>query len=290
VARPISVVVCTMDRPAALERCVRGLLAGETAPAELVVVDQGTRPVERELVEALDGAGIGLTYLRAPGRGVSGGRNDGVRATSSDLIAFTDDDCVPGPGWIDALVSAYEEGFDGATGRVLPLPGPPGSVAVSSRTSEVRRTFAGAGHAPWDVGTGGNLSLRRAVIEAVGGFDERLGPGTRGRAAEDVDLLYRVVEAGFTILYRPEAVVYHETKTRRARVGGRFDYGYGLGAFLSSHAARGDRRARALRRRYVGLVARGMASGARHGNPWAPVEGALTLAGIAAGSLRRGRA
>jgi O-antigen biosynthesis protein len=279
-----------MDRPSALERCVRGLLAGETLPSELVVVDQSVQPVERELAAALEGAEICLTYLRAPGRGVSAGRNDGVRAASSDLLAFTDDDCVPAPGWIGALAAAYDEGFDGVTGRVLPLPAPPPAVAVSSRTSTVRRTFAGAGQIPWDIGTGGNLSLRREALEAVGGFDEALGPGTRGRAAEDVDLLYRVAEAGFTILYEPEAVVYHEMKTRKARVGGRFDYGFGLGAFLSRHSVRGDRHVRGLRRRYVGALARRMAAGARHGDPWPAVEGILTLAGIAAGSLRRGRA
>jgi GT2 family glycosyltransferase len=279
-----------MDRPAALERCVRGLRAGETAPAELVVVDQGARPAERELVAALEGSEIRLAYLRAPGRGVSGGRNDGVRAASSDLVAFTDDDCVPGPGWIDALAAAYEEGFDGVTGRVLALPAPPPAVAVSLRTSKVRRAFSGTGQVPWDVGTGGNLSLRREVLEAVGGFDETLGPGTDGRAAEDLDLLYRVMGAGFTILYQPDAVVYHEMKTRRAKLRTRFDYAFGVGAFLSRHSARGDRDVGKLRRRYVGLVARGVASGTRHGNPWAPVEGALTLAGIAAASVRRGRA
>ena len=287
---PISVVVCTLDRPTALERCVRGLLAGETKPSELVVVDEGVRPVERELAGALEGAEIRLVYVRAPGRGVSGGRNDGVRAASSDLVAFTDDDCVPAPGWIGAIAAAYEDGCDGVTGRVLPLPAPPPAVAVSSRTSEVRRAFAGPGQVPWDIGTGGNLSLRRAVFEAVGGFDESLGPGTRGRAAEDVDLLYRVANAGFTILYRPEALVYHEMKTRRARVGGRFDYGFGLGAFLARHSARGDRHARELRRRYVRSLGRRMASGVRHGDPWPAAEGLLTLAGIAAASLRRGRA
>ena len=286
----ISVVVCTMDRPAALARFVRGLLACDPPPSELVVVDEGVPPVADKLAPALASSGLRYTYVRAPGRGVSGGRNDGAGAAAADLVAFTDDDCVPAPDWIGALAAAYDQGFDGVTGRVLPLPAPPPAVAVSSRTSEVRRAFAGREQIPWDIGTGGNLSLRRAVVEAVGGFDEALGPGTHGRAAEDVDLLYRVTAAGFTILYEPEAVVYHEMKTRKARVGGRFGYGFGLGAFFSRHAGRGDRHARRLRRRYVGAVARRMAAGARHGDPWPAVEGALTLAGITAGSLRRGRA
>jgi GT2 family glycosyltransferase len=275
VSVPISVVVCTLDRPDALTRCVRALLDCEPPPAQIVIVDQGARPTA-ELPDPE------IEYLHMPERGVSRGRNRGARAAAHELLAFTDDDCVPARGWIGALAGAYEQGVDGATGRVLPLPGPPRGVAVSSRTSEIRRTFTGPGQTPWDIGTGGNLSLRRSALETVGGFDETLGPGTAGRAAEDVDLLYRVASAGFAIRYEPEAVVYHEQKTRRERLEGRFDYGFGLGAFLAGHASRGDRHARTLRRRYAAGVVRRMTS------PWGAAEGALTLAGIAAGS-RRGR-
>jgi len=150
----------------------------------------------------------------------------------------------------------------------------------------MRRTFSGPRQTPWAIGTGGNLALRRSAFEAVGGFDETLGPGTPARAAEDVDLLYRLVNAGFTILYEPDAVVYHELKSRRARVGGRYGYGYGLGTFLAGHAARGDEHARVLRRRYAADLARRAAAGLRHGDGWPALEGALTLAGIVAGGRR----
>jgi GT2 family glycosyltransferase len=271
----VSVVVCTMDRPEALERCLGALRKCVPPPAEIVVVDQGSRPVTPE----------GIHYLRMTERGVSSGRNRGARAAAHELLAFTDDDCVPAPCWIGALERAYEEGVDGVTGRVLPLAGGTG-VAVSSRTSTARRTFGGPGQTPWEIGTGGNLSLRCSVFEAVGGFDEALGPGTAGRAAEDVDLLYRIANDGFTVLYEPDAVVYHELKTRRARIGSRFGYGFGLGTFLALHATRGDAHARALRRRYARGLVRQAASGLRHADGWPALEGALTLAGIVAGSAR----
>ena len=275
----VSIVVCTMDRPDALARCLRALRECTPPPAQIVVVDQGARPVALE----------GVDYVRMAERGVSRGRNRGARAAAHELLAFTDDDCVPAPEWIGALERGYEDGVDGVTGRVLPLPGVPGGVPVSSRTSTTRRTFSGPGQTPWDIGTGGNLSLRRSVFEAVGGFDESLGPGTPGRAAEDVDLLYRVASAGFAILYEPDAVVYHEPKTRRARVGGRFGYGFGLGTFLARHAAQGDEHARTLRRRYAAALARGAGSGLRRASGWPMLEGALTLAGMVAGSARHGR-
>ena len=271
----VSVVVCTLDRPDALARCLGALRACTPPPAQIVVVDQGSRPAVVD----------GVEYMRMAERGVSRGRNRGARAAEHELVAFTDDDCVSAPGWIGALERGYEDGADGVTGRVLPLAGGTG-VAVSSRTSTARRTFSGPGQTPWDIGTGGNLSVRRSAFEAVGGFDETLGPGTTARAAEDVDLLYRLANEGFTILYEPDAVVYHELKSRRARVGGRYGYGYGLGTFLARHTARGDEHAGALRRRYAASLARHAASGLRHGDGWPALEGALTLAGIVAGGRR----
>jgi glycosyltransferase involved in cell wall biosynthesis len=275
----VSVVVCTLDRPDALARCLRALRECTPPPAQIVVVDQGARPVVLE----------GVDYVHMTERGVSRGRNRGARAAEHELLAFTDDDCVPAPEWIGGLERGYDDGADGVTGRVLPLPGVPGGVPVSSRTSTARRTFSGPGQTPWDIGTGGNLSLRRSAFEAVRGFDEALGPGTPARSAEDVDLLYRLANEGLTIRYEPDAVVYHELKTRRARVGGRYAYGFGLGTVLARHAARGDEHAPALRRSYAAGLARRAASGLRHADGWPALEGALTLAGMVAGSARRDR-
>lgn len=278
----VSVVICTLGRLRELERCVEALAAGDEQPAEIVVVDQA--PDGRAA-----GLGHGVTCVRAPDEGVSRARNRGAAEATGDILAFTDDDCVPSPDWIAVLGTAYAGGVDGVTGRVLPLPDGGGGVPVSSRTSPVRRTFEGAGAAPWEIGTGGNLSLRRSAFDRIGGFDETLGPGTAGRAAEDVDLLYRAVAAGCTLVYEPDALVYHERKTRRARLGGRFAYGYGMGAFLAGHARRGDGDAARLRRRYARVLARNAVAGVRRADGWPLVEGALTLAGIAAASTHRSR-
>ena len=276
----VSVIVCTVDRPDALDRCLRALLDASWPPAEVVVVDQGG--------VAHAGTDPRVRHVHARNEGVSRARNLGAAEAAHDLLAFTDDDCVAAPGWLAALTSAYSDGVDGVTGRVLPLPGGQG-VPVSSRTSGERRTFRGPESVPWEIGTGGNLSLRRAAFERVGGFDETLGPGTPGRAAEDVDLLHRVVTAGSAIVYEPDAVVYHELKTRTARLQGRFGYGFGLGTFLARRQAAGKLDAPALRRRYASQLGRRAASAAWHGDLWPLVEGALTGAGMVAASVRRVR-
>jgi GT2 family glycosyltransferase len=76
----------------------------------------------------------------------------------------------------------------------------------------------------------------------VGGFDERLGPGTAFPAAEDNDLGFRLLEAGYRIAYVPEAVVYHRAwRSRRESLALRGRYGRGQGAFYAKHLRLRDR-------------------------------------------------
>lgn len=274
----LSVVICTKDRPAALRRCLLALLENDYRSDEVVVVDQGIPAVDQALTTAYAAHGLPLRHVLMPQSGVSRGRNLGVKESSGELIAFTDDDCVPDKGWIGALVTACTPSVDGVAGKVLPLPSAnPSMVPVSSRTGDELEYFRGiALHAPWDVGTGGNLLLRRQAFEQVGGFDETLGPGTPGRASEDVDLLYRLLAGGLTLVYEPAAIVLHEMKSRTARVRGRIPYGYGRGEFLAIHARRGDRRALGLLWLVMRMQARKFVSGARHAEGWRAAEAVLT--------------
>jgi GT2 family glycosyltransferase len=80
------------------------------------------------------------------------------------------------------------------------------------------------------------MALHRSAIDEVGGFDERLGPGTRYHTAEDNDFGYRLLEAGYRIVYVPEAVVRHRAwRSEREFVRLRWTYGRGQGAFYAKH-------------------------------------------------------
>lgn len=282
----ISVVIVTANRPEALARCVDAITAAGCESHELVIVDQSAPPVSSTVEQQLSRSPVQVRYLQVPAMGVSNARNLGASHAEGDRLAFTDDDCVPGPAWLSKLVEALEEhGADGATGAVLPLPDPrSGLVAVSSRTDPRRRVFGPLNRRPpWEVGTGGNLLLSRRVFERVGGFNVRFGPGGLYRAAEDIELLERVMQIGATIVYEPTALVYHEMKTPKERFARRYPYGYGLGAMV---AGCGGRRPFALAGAYGRIQARALARGLIRLSPRAVAEPLVAAAGFSAGACR----
>jgi GT2 family glycosyltransferase len=86
------------------------------------------------------------------------------------------------------------------------------------------------------------MAAYRSALATVGAFDERLGPGSRFPAAEDNDLGFRLLEAGFRIIYEPRAIVYHRAwRPRRDYLKVRWLYGRGKGGFYGKHRDRPDR-------------------------------------------------
>jgi GT2 family glycosyltransferase len=259
---PVAVAIATVDRPDALARCLDSLLAAPVLPAEIVVVDQGGRP---ETGAALDGRsreGVRLAHVVVPRRGLAASRNAAAAETTAPVLAVTDDDCVPESEWVETIASAFAapDAPDALAGRVLPLgPAALGLHAVSSRTSELRRELSGRA-VPWDVGTGANLAVRREWLERVGGYDERLGAGTPGRAGEDMDMLYRLLRAGARIRYEPDAVVRHERHPTARRRASRFGYGVGIGAFCAVWLRRRDPYALAILGRWLAMRLRLLAA------------------------------
>jgi hypothetical protein len=160
---------------------------------------------------------------------------------------------------------------------------------VASRTSGVRRRFRGR-TLPWNIGSGNNFALRREWFQRVGGCDQRLGPGTPGRGGLDMDLFYRVLRAGGTALYEPDAVVLHERAPRAGRLARRGPYGFGMGALCALRMRERDAYALPLLAGWVALRLRLAAAGLARGRLVAVREEALVLAGTAAGigyGLRR---
>jgi glycosyltransferase involved in cell wall biosynthesis len=289
----ISIVIATRDRPAELGRCLDGVLAGNRQPLETIVVDQGAGPEGAQAVAERKDDAV-LVHETQAGRGLSRSRNAGYMRSSGSAIAFTDDDCVPAASWLSAIESALARGADAVTGPMLPLePEASGLRAVASRTSTVRHDYRGRTVLPWGVGTGANVTVRREWLSRIGGYDERLGVGSPGRAGEDIDLIHRLLRAGASIRYEPEAVVYHARQTSERRRASRSGYGWGIGTCCGLWVRQRDAWAAAIFGRWLllrgGLFGRAVARGR-----WGDAHEELlvlwgTVGGVLHGIRTRGR-
>lgn len=282
----MTVAIPTANRPQALRRCVTALLAGERRPAEIVIVDQSGEPSARAL-EVTHAGPMPIRHVVDRRRGLSAARNLGLDRAASPIVAFIDDDCVPSRGWVSAIQSTFLEwpAVACVTGPVLPLGAErPGRYAVSSRTGTVEQSFSGD-VAPWLVGTGGNMAVRRDALGAGGLFDIRLGSGSAGRAGEDIDALRRMLRSGHQIRYAPAAVVLHERQSLRRRLRSRFGYGHGVGSASGIWLRAGDWYAVRMLMQWLKLRV-ALASSALLGlRPRGCLEEALVLAGTARGLL-----
>lgn len=252
--------VSTCGRPEALARCLDALAAGTVYPGEVIVVDQAPTPATEVVIA--DSRPLRVRYVRQERLGVSASRNLALAHAAGSLFAVTDDDCVPDPDWVSALLAGFSRTPrpEVVTGRILALgPPPDGAHAVSLRESQRPADHSGRA-VPWHVGSGGNFAARTSVLRNQGGWDVRLGPGSAGRAAEDAELLYRLLSAGLTVRYAPGAVVRHEWQTRARRRATRDSYGFGTGAMLGILIRRRDLFAGRLLADYVGLQVRGLLS------------------------------
>ena len=226
-----SVVIPTRDRPGPLDTCL-GALAAQSLPRdrfEVIVVDDGSRTaVEPRLVAWR--ARLNLEHARTPGAGPSAARNAGAAVAAGRYLAFTDDDCVPEPGWLQALLAGFEARPDALIGgRTLNLLGGSPAPETSQLISDVVQDFYNADQGHPRFFSSNNLAVEAASLRAVGGFDERF------TTAEDRDLCDRWLASGRPMTFVPDAVVGH---AHRMSVGGfiRQHVGYGRGAYLFKRA------------------------------------------------------
>lgn len=281
----ITVAVAACGRPDGLERCLAAIAQQDEPPSEVIVVDQAPSPEARA---ALEGSGLSAArYLEQERRGLSASRNLALDVSRGEILAVTDDDCVPDRGWTRAILDAFDrDPAPGAvTGPVLPLgEAPPGTHAISLRESDVAVDHRGRMQ-PWGVGSGGNFAAPTPLLRELEGWDERLGAGSGGRAAEDADLLYRLLRSGSVVRYEPAAVVRHAWQTHERRLATRWSYGYGIGAMCGLWLARREGFALRMLAGYARLHVRPLLAGLARRDRDAVAQHGRALASLAPGIL-----
>jgi glycosyltransferase involved in cell wall biosynthesis len=252
----VSAIICTRNRPDLIGQAVTSVLVNRYPDFELVVVDQSDTDATGLVVRGLMVDHPNLRYVYSSTPGLSRAYNTGIRETTGSIIAFTDDDCVAAPDWIDSIVAAFDADPDADMlyGQVLRAPS---LIGVEGEVPELPfQKAARLSHKDGFrlYGMGANFAARRSVFERVGGFDEILGGGGPLKSSQDYDFQYRVYRAGAIVLLSPGVKVDHYglrnytdqwPATLRA-------YGFGDGAFYFKHVRCGDMFALSLLARQLG--------------------------------------
>ncbi|HSU98456.1 MAG TPA: glycosyltransferase [Gemmatimonadaceae bacterium] len=199
----ISVVIPTCNRVDLLERCVAAITRQTLSPDEyeLVVVDDGSSAATSALIRKWQAhSRIAIRYVAIENgpRGPAAARNVGWHVGRAPIIAFTDDDTIPAPDWLEQAIAGFRDvSVDAAWGRiVVPLPSTP---------TDYERDTAGLETAGFVTA---NCFVRRSVLERLGGFDEAFRSAWR----EDSDLYFRLLRGGQRVRYLPNAAVEHPVR------------------------------------------------------------------------------
>jgi glycosyltransferase involved in cell wall biosynthesis len=237
----VSIAICTRNRHESLRRAVAAVVAADPDVEELLIIDQSDEfiPLERPWTR-------GFRHVRSESRGLSRARNEALRLATTEIVFFTDDDCLLQPGSVEAAVAMFAEqpevGLVFGAVRAEPSVTPDGFIPTYEPPR--RQVLRGRLGKLRDSGIGACLVVRREAALAIGGFDVRLGGGTSLPAAQDTEFAYRMLKCGFAIGHEPKTWVLHEG-FRTWREGSSYAYQ----AFRSMGAAY------ALHLRHLDLVA-----------------------------------
>lgn len=251
--RPVvTVVVCTKDRFNLLAKCLASINDIAYPSTETIVIDSSASSLVasvKELVESCAGR-----YIRESQTGLCIARNRAIVASKGEIVAFLGDDCIVGPGWLDAIVENYTTGNVACvTGRIIPISAGERNIGGSFFNHDygVNRRVVSRGSLlgmfqslfsvaaattplgeraplPWGIGAGDNMSFRKDIFKVVGLFDLNLW---RRYPVEDLDMFIRVLNKGYRLVYEPKALVFHDYKLEgKATTMQDLAYMHGIGA------------------------------------------------------------
>lgn len=237
----VSVVIAAYNAERTIAECLAGCL-GQTRPAhEIIVVDDGSTDRTKAVVLKAAGTGhddrtdptdptdgraqadeipVPVRYLYQSNAGPAAARNLGAAAATGDLIAFTDSDCVPEEGWLEALAAGFTDEHIAGVGGTYAIANPEAYLARLIHEEIGLRHARMEGEV--DFLGSFNVAYRRSAFDAVGGFDASF----RAASGEDNDLAYRIADHGGKLFFTRGAVVAHYHPTRLGRYL-RTQYGHG---------------------------------------------------------------
>ena len=213
----ISVVCCSYNGSRFIGDCLSALARQDYPDYEVIVIDDGSTDTTAEIARGFD-----VDLVSTPNQGLSAARNEGLARASGEVVAYIDDDAYPDQDWLRYLGWVYmTAGVQGAGGPNLPPPGDGRTAELVALApggpNHVLRTDTVAEHVP-----GCNSSYRTDALRAIGGYDTRFRT-----AGDDVDVGWRIQEAGGTIGFSAGAMVWHHRRgTAKGYLKQQRGYGY----------------------------------------------------------------
>jgi glycosyltransferase involved in cell wall biosynthesis len=228
----VSLIVATRGRDRELDALFESLAAQGHADLEVIVVDQNADDRLAPVMAAWRDR-LALRWERTARAHANHARNLGLALARGGIVGFPDDDCTVPPGLLARVLGAFA-----ADPSLAILTGPAASPEGGLGSGRWRADAGPIDAANvWTSVIEFNLFLRREVALAMGGFDERLGPGTPLGSTEGNDLVLRAIAAGHVARYDPARRIVHPDKrltpvaVERAAL-----YARGMGFVLRRHA------------------------------------------------------
>jgi glycosyltransferase involved in cell wall biosynthesis len=211
---------------------------------EIIVVDNGSGPETAQVA-----ANFPVRVTREERPGLCRARNRGLREARGEIVAFIDDDVTVDARWLAALAAGFADPtVTGVIGLVLPS-------ELNTPAQRIFESLGGLGRGferrlyrdllpanpVCDIGVGANMGFRREALLKDGPFNEALDVGTPTQAGGDIDLFYRLLKGGETILYEPAMLVWHHHREKVSDLRTlRYRYSLGAAAAFTRWSLRGD--------------------------------------------------
>ncbi len=236
----LSVLIATRNRSNAIASCLSSIAAAfaNAGPieAQIVVVDNGSTDDTAAVLKAwVNAGGVPVKPLHEPRKGKSRALNRALQTAQGEILAFTDDDCRLSKEYVNHLLrhDAADTELVLRGGRIE-LGDPtdlPFTINTDPTLKRWQQTMNSARHERFRGRINGcNMTMRRALVERLGPFDEDFGPGSLIGAGEDTDYIYRAYLAGATLEYVPDMTVFHHHGRKTADDGKELFRGYMIAA------------------------------------------------------------
>lgn len=211
----LSIVIITRNRPQLASDCLRQVLKQDYSPLEVVLVDSSDTDETKYVATTMPQ--VQYIRLENAARQMPRSRNEGIRGSRGEIVAFIDDDSIVQAEWAPCLAAHYSSPSVGGVGGLVLAPGETplthGVRPAVSKTGSVRGDFNWLSPGPIEVDhlMGCNMSFRRTALDAVGGFDSLFDASN---FREETDVCVRVRKHGFRLIYDPKVAVVHLFATK----------------------------------------------------------------------------